>query len=608
MGVGRLIVGLAWRNVRHRPWQALLLLLALSLSTTTITLALALTETGDRAWDRAAQATNGFHVTADADAPQDMSPTQRDEVRADLAGLGSAPGVVAASGPWQTAHVNGEIGGAPIRLKVQVRDADPAAVNQPLVTAGQWLDDRQGVVLEDGLAAAAGLQPGDSITIAGQHVPVRGAALTVSTHPYPMAQPATVWISPATAARLGAALDRGGYLIELRLAEPDQAESFAAALPELVSVPAEWVEADTWQDEKGESATDVQELAARLGALAAFVVGLTIATAAILVVGRMATQIRQVGTLKAIGVTPGQVTCVLLVEYLTVASLAIAVGLAAGTLLTPPLARLTRALSVYGAQTPPITWPRAAIVVAVATSVVLLATVRPALRGVRRSTLHSLSGNTRPPHRAGRLIRAVARLPLPLPIGLGLHAAIRRPGRFIANTFGLTIGIALVIAGLALRAGVNTFRRQGLSLHDPDPISRAGSIANLDRLSTLGFTIAAFLIALAVINAIIAAVFSAHDSARNHAILRTLGTTPGQTVTAFVIAHLAACLLACAVGIPLGIALYNGIRGATLNPIELTPLTYIATSLTALLLYAVIALTPATLLARRPITPQLAYE
>jgi Erythromycin esterase len=37
MGAGRLIIGLAWRNVRHRPWQALLLLLALSLSTTSIT-------------------------------------------------------------------------------------------------------------------------------------------------------------------------------------------------------------------------------------------------------------------------------------------------------------------------------------------------------------------------------------------------------------------------------------------------------------------------------------------------------------------------------------------------------------------------------------------
>jgi len=147
-----------------------------------------------------------------------------------------------------------------------------------------------------------------------------------------------------------------------------------------------------------------------------------------------------------------------------------------------------------------------------------------------------------------------------------------------------------------------------VAAHDPDPISLAATTANLDRLSTLGFTIAAFLIGLAVINAIIAAVFSAHDSARNHAILRTLGATPGQTVTAFLIAQLAACLLACAIGIPLGMALYSAIRAQTLDPIELTPLTYIATSLTTLLLYAMIALSPARLLARRPITQQLAYE
>ena len=40
MGVGRLVIGLAWRNLRHRPWQALLLLVALSLSATAITVAL----------------------------------------------------------------------------------------------------------------------------------------------------------------------------------------------------------------------------------------------------------------------------------------------------------------------------------------------------------------------------------------------------------------------------------------------------------------------------------------------------------------------------------------------------------------------------------------
>src|SRR5262245_6778699 len=600
MGPGRLVLGLAWRNVRHRPWQALLLLLALSLSTTIITLALALYEISDHSWDRVSRATNGFHVEGSAEISPDMSPAQLERVRAELASLGDAPGVSAVGGPWRSGQVNGEIAGAPLRLRVQVRDTDPAAVDQPLVTAGHWLDGREGVVVEDGLATAAGLQPGDTITIAGQRVPVRGAALTVFSGPYPTDQPGYVWISHATAARLGGALDSGAYLLELRLADPDQAESFVAAHPGL--------DGDTWQESKTDAAMELHDLASVFGIVASFVVVLTIGTAVILVAGRMAAQIRQVGTLKAVGATPGQVTCVLLIEYLTVAFLATAVGLVAGTLLTPPLARLGRVLSVYGAQTPPITWPRAAIAVAVTTAVVLLATVRPALRGVRRSTLRALGSSTGPGSRSGRVIRATTRLPLPLSVRLGLRAANRRRGRFLANTLGLTVGITLIITALALRTGVDTLRQQGLSLNDPDPISRAATIANQDSMSSLGFIVAAFLVGLALINAAVAAAFAAHDHARNHAIMRTVGTTPGQTVTAFLVAQLTACLLACALGIPLGIAFYESYTRGPLGPIGLTPLTYVVTILTALLLYALIAAVPARLLARRPITSQLAYE
>ena len=297
---------------------------------------------------------------------------------------------------------------------------------------------------------------------------------------------------------------------------------------------------------------------------------LTIGTAVILVAGRMAAQVRQVGTLKAVGVTPGQVTCVLLVEYLPVAVLATAVGLAAGNLLAPSLARVTTVLAVYGAQAPPITWPRAATAFAVTTAVVVLATVRPALRGVRRSTLRSLASNTRPPHRPGRLMRAITGLPLPLPVWLGLRGANRHRGRFLANTLGLTVGITLLITALALRTGVDSFRHQGLSLDEPDPISRAADIADQDRVSSLGFTVAAILIALALINATVAAVFAAHDHARNHAIMRTVGATPGQTVTAFLVAQLTACLLACALGIPLGVAFYESSTRGPLDPIGLS--------------------------------------
>jgi hypothetical protein len=239
--------------------------------------------------------------------------------------------------------------------------------------------------------------------------------------------------------------------------------------------------------------------------------------------------------------------------------------------------------------------------------VVLLATVRPAVRGFRRSTLRSLTTNVRPPGRAAQLIRAATPLRLPVPIALGLRAVTRRPGAFVANTLGLSIGIAMVITGITLDAGVGSVRRQGLSLNDPDPVSLAATTAYLDRLSTLGFTIAAFLLGLAVINAIVAATLSSRDNARTHAILRAVGVTPRQTATAFVIAHLAACLLACAIGVPLGIAVFDSIRG-DLNYDGLPLRMYATVIVAAPLLYALIALTPARLLARQPIAPQLTYE
>ena len=51
---------------------------------------------------------------------------------------------------------------------------------------------------------------------------------------------------------------------------------------------------------------DIEDLAAVFGVLAIFVVVLTIGTAVILVAGRMAAQIRQVGTLKAVGPRPAR--------------------------------------------------------------------------------------------------------------------------------------------------------------------------------------------------------------------------------------------------------------------------------------------------------------
>jgi putative ABC transport system permease protein len=615
----RLVTRLAWRNLRHRPWQAVLLLLALCLATSTLSLAMGLSATGDGAWDRAWRATDGSHVRAllfyrppirppEGAAAPALTPVEMAAAQARLSELAGAPGVVAAGRPVPELTTSGDIGGNRLDLIVLVRDAAPAAVDQPLVTAGEWLDSGDGVVLEDGFAATLGVKPGDTVTVAGQRLPVRGAALTVSFGRYPLYNPARVWVNAATAARLRAAgATDVAITIGLRLADPDQAAAFAAAHTDRAADGRPGIALDTWQQIRDRSHDDLTAFAVALLAVGMLLALLTIATAAVLVAARMAAQTRQIGTLKAVGVTPAQITGVLLAEYLTLAAIAAAAGIIAGTLLSPLVAGPAR--SLYGApDTPPVTWTRAVAVAAIAIIVVVLATLRPALRGVRHSTLRSLTVPAlRPPRRTSRLARLAARLRLPLPAVLGLRSALRRPARTAASAAGLALAVSMVVAGAALDNGVQHFLaiRPGSGA---DAASRAAELALIDQFLALVYGAAVLLLVLAAINTIVVGVFAARDNARNHAVFRAVGATPRQTVASFVFAQLGPCLLACAVGIPLGVLLFSAAAGADLTPVRLSAPTYVAIAGATTLGYLLAVAIPARLLARQPVTPLLSYE
>ncbi len=611
----RLMTRLAGRNLRARPGQAVLLLIALCVATTSVTLALAVNETGNDSWDRLHRETNGFHIRAGTayrrgggePLAQIPAPTPEDIARAHekLAALASVSGVVAASGPWPTLYAAGVIGGTELDLFVNVRETVPARVGQPLVTSGRWFDqDADGVVLEDGLASSLRVEPGDTVTIAGRRLVVRGTAMTVSVGRYPLHQPARVWVNTSTATALRSAGAKDAIAeIEIRIARPEEASALVAAQAARNPGMLREMYAETWQEARSGAHDELTVVALALSVIATLLAGLTIATAAVLVAGRMAAQSRQVGTLKAVGVTPGQVTGVLLVEYLALAATASVIGIVAGTLLSPLLAR--SAPSLYGAPAaPPFTWPRAAAAIGVAVAVVALATVRPALRGVRHSTVRSLAANVRPPRRSSRIGRLAGSAGLPLPFVLGLRSMTRRPGRMVANAVGQALGIAMVIVGLALYRATKAF----LATEPSGAADRAASEAFTAHLLSIIFGAATLLVALATVNAFIVAVFAARDSARNHAIMRAVGATPRQTVVAFLVAQLGAGLLAGFLGVALGIVLFNTFAGEELTPIRLPVYVYAVVVVAALVVYVVNVVAPARLLARQSVTPLLAYE
>jgi putative ABC transport system permease protein len=607
----RLAGRLAARNLRRRPGQALLLLLVLTVATGVLGVATSLLGSADTPWDRVWRATNGFHVGLTVYHPPD-EPGDRAlvaDLRRRTSELTGAPEVTAVGGPWTHLYGSIQIMGGREDLTAEVRDPGTSQVDQPLLVAGRWLGGGDGVVLESGLAATLEAGPGDTVTIQGRPFPVGGVAMTVSRGRFPLSRPAQVWVTPATAQRLrGLGMTEEGFELQLRLADPDAAEAFATAHDSFQATdPDSSVVAylETWRQRRADSHADLDILAGTLLAAGTLIAILTVATAAVLVAGRMAAQVRQVGTLKAVGVTPRQVVLVLLVEHLAVAAVATALGLAAGRLLAPRIAATS--VTVLGTpEPPPLDWARVAAVAAVAVAVVALGTVRPALRGIRHSTLRSLVAGPRPPRRPGRLARATANLGVPLPGVLGMRSAWRRPGRLLTNAAGLLLGVAMVVVALALRDSLEL-----LAVAPPEPGHAASDAAVgvlYDQVRAVILGTAGLLLVLGAVNAFIVATFAARDAARNHAVLRAVGATPRQTVTALIVSQLGACALAVAAGIPLGLGLWSLMDGGDLPPVTVpaTSLLLLAAAVPAA--FAAIVGVPALLLAHRPVAPTLAYE
>jgi putative ABC transport system permease protein len=607
----RLAARLARGNLRRRPAQALLLLLALTIATGVLGVAASVYGSADAPWDRVWRATRGFHVSLGVYHPPD-EPGNRafvQELRGQAARLATAPGVVGVGGPWTHLYGSIAVAGGEEDLTAEIRDPGPYEVDQPLVTSGRWLGEGGGVVLESGLAATLHAGPGDTVTIQGRPFPVRGVAATVSRGRFPLSRPAQVWVTPETARQLrDLGMTEEGFELQFRLADPGDAAGFVAAHRSLEATdPSSSVISylETWQQRRADSHSDIDILAGTLFAAGGLIAILTVATAAVLIAGRMATQVRQVGTLKAVGVTPRQIVLVLLVEHLAIAAGATVLGLGIGRLLAPRVAETS--VTVLGTpEPPPLTWGRVAIVAAVAFTVVLLGTIRPALRGIRQSTLRSLVAGPRPPRRPGRLGRLAASLGLPLPGVLGLRSGWRRPGRLLVNAAGLLLGVAMIVVALALRDSLDL-----LSLRPAEPghaASDAAVAVLYDQIRAVIFATAGLLLALATINAIIVATFAARDAARNHAVLRAVGATPRQTVIALVVSQLGACAVAVVVGIPLGLGLWSLMEGGDLPEVGVSTSSLLLVAVAVPVAFAAIVSVPARLLARQPVAPLLTYE
>ncbi len=580
---GKLV--LIWRLVRgdikRRPIQSALLLAMIAATTTTLTLGLALRGVTNSPFGRTREATRGPDVMALFEPGFHGSAG----TLAQFVALRRAPGVVASSGSYPVAEVELRARGYEVRVKAEGRNRVQAALDQPLITAGSWAAPG-GVVLERGFADALGVHVGDTILLDGRRFAVRGIALTSAM---PTGDP-LLWVTRRTLVALAGTSRPLWYALNLKLADPAGAPAFASAHngPNMA-----WF-LESWQQLQADDSQTISNEQQLLVAGSVLLAMIAIAGIAVLIGGRMVEQTRRVGLLKAVGATPRLVAIVLLAENLLLAIAATVVGVAVGLLLAPLLTSPSNSM-LGSAGAPAVTLTSVTLTATLAVAVAAIATLVPALRGARTSTIGALTDPARPPQRQPGVIALSAWLPVPLLLALRLAA--RRPRRTQLGIAGVAIAVATVVATLALHH--STFLGTRI----------AGNIlesARLDSINHVANVLDAILLIVAAINVVFVTWVSVLDAQRPTAIARALGATTRQITAGLVTAQLLPALVAACLGIPLGLGLFRlADHEGSLNLPILWLLAVIPSTLIAVAAFIAI---PARIGAHRPVAEVLRSE
>jgi putative ABC transport system permease protein len=550
MGQTLLVIRLAARDIRRHKAQAVLLVLAITAATTVLALGLALQGVTSRPYQQTRAQTRGPDVVAYLASP------------GQAAALIHASGVTAASGPYPLAYTVLQADGRTAGAEVEGRTGTPAAVDQPELTAGRWVRPG-GVVIEREFAEALGVSIGDRIALNGQSFTVAGIAVSAAKPPYPnicfaggcelflngvhAKNTGLIWATEPDAIKLPVAAEPlNNYVLNLKLADPDQAQAFASRYgsgpdgPILVS----------WPDIAASDALLVSDEQSVLIPGAALLCLLALASVAVLVGSRLAENTRRVGLLKAAGGTPGLIAATFLAENLVLALVAATAGLTAGVLTAPLLTSPGAALT--GAPGGPSLTPLMVVaVLAVALAVTLASTLTPAIRAARSSTVRALASTARPPRRHGALIRLSSKLPVP--VLFGLRIAARRPRRALLSAASIAVTVCGVVTVLAFHATVraNTASMPAGGLTDP-VVSRDEQVLTV---------ITIMLITLSALTAILTAWATVLDARRPAALMRALGARSQQVSAGVLAAQVLSALPGAIVGVPLGLGLFKAVGG-----------------------------------------------
>ncbi len=539
------LLTVAAAGLRRGRLEAALTGLVVLAAAAALTVALGVGRVADRPWERTFDATNGAHVVAmSLDAAADLSPLEQ------------LPGVAGSTGVRPVAISSFRLDGKTYGLRLIGADGD-SAVARPLVQSGGWVEPG-GVVLERSFAEFLGLRPGDVLRTPSTALRVTGIAVVSQAQGYPASQPGIGFALADTIATVVPDRSRWGSLLGLRLADPDASGAFVA------SAQGAGYQLDDWQDQRTEAvdaSRTAQVILSVFGVLLLLAGGAVIAT---LVGGRILADVRRLGLLKAAGLTPRQVTGVVLLEQLAPALAGAVLGVLVGVAATPLFVARSAAL-LATSETPPFDPRDVALVLALTLGAVAAFALGPSRRAAHTSVALLLAG-PQPSRRRSRLAELAERLGLPVPVTLGARDSFAHPGRAALTALSLALTVGAVVATLSMEASLAV-----VPPPLPQPAAAAQSLGPLPardpvdddadeaaQLRPIVYTLDAVLLFVALTNLVATILLSLRERARNLALLRAAGLTPGQVTTSFLTSQAGVAIVSALAGIPLGLAVFRG--------------------------------------------------
>ena len=444
-------------DLRRRRLQTAGITLILLLATAAGTLALSILVESHAPFDRAFEAANGAHLVIRYRG--DVDPGR-------LAATATSPSVTGSAGPWPVIDGALDLAGyRRIAVRFAGRPRPDASIDAVTINFGRWWQAPGEVVLGASTARLLGARVGDIVAMMappsspkseadpfgdasrpGRRLTVVGVARSVTAPETP------AWASPDEIAALVPERPADQEML-YRVTSSATAGDLGAATTALgEGLPAGAVLGATTYLELRAAVDQLADLYVPvLIAFSTFALLTAVFLIANIISGVVLTSYCDIGVMKAVGFTPGQVRVVLAGQVLAPAVVGSVVGVLVGTIASGPIVRDTAESfglpSAYTASGPVVI-----VVLGVALATCLLATVVPAVRAGGISAADAIVRGSSPSTVAGgtRLRSLGLAFPIGLPGRLGVSASLARPVRTSMMLGALVVGVAATTFALGL--------------------------------------------------------------------------------------------------------------------------------------------------------------